>query len=130
MNNKKISFQVDRPVFVRIPFTSSGRHYEVEEEYKWKEVAGISQEKAQQLYNVGYLIHRDDIEVKAEVGDGLTGMAIEELHSLVATINSKVKSKTKSENEFNKYKVKKSTLASKQIGILRSWRRNHGHLEN
>lgn len=130
MAREKIPFQIDRPTFVRMPFTAAGAHYKQEDEFKWKTVGGVAQAKAQQLYDCGYLIHNNEKEIQTQVGDGLEGQSIEELHSLLESINVKVKNNTHSEKAYLARKCKRSTVVGKQIGLIRSWRRNHGELES
>lgn len=127
-----IPFQVDRPVFVKIPFTASGRSLKVGDQFKWLET-GFPRDRAMTLYNQGFLYHSDEkvAEKRDEtLGDGLEALSETELASLVKKLNETVKAKTKSETEFNKKKVKTSKIKWKQIGLIRSWRSQWGHLED
>lgn len=124
-----IPFQYDRPVFVKIPFDSKGRTWELQSHFPWKELS-VDQDKAQLLYNRGFLYHNSDLEVKAKVGDGLDELDVESLGKLVDSINKKVKAKTNSQSDYDRKKCKKSRIADKQRGLIRSWRRTNGHLEN
>lgn len=121
-------FQFDRPVFVRIPFKSSGRVLEKGSEFKWKE-RGVDERKVLILYRQGYLHHNSERETEIKVGDGLEAMNMDELHALVNEINEKVKKKTKNEAEFLKKKCKMSRILDKQRGLIRSWRYLYGQYE-
>ena len=122
-------FQFDRPTFVKVPFTACGRQWEKNAEFKWKEMS-VDTQKAMTLYAIGYIHHNDELEVSAKVGDGLEALDTESLSSLVDEINKKVRLHSKNELEFNRRKCKKSKIADKQRGLIRSWRRGYGHLEN
>jgi hypothetical protein len=124
-----IPFQFDRPVFIKQEFSGGGRDWKRSEHYPWKELS-LSSDVVQTLYNNNFLHHNSDLEVKAKVGDGLEVLDIQSLAILVDTINAKVKLKTTSQTEFNRKKCKKSKILEKQRGLLRSWRRNYGELEN
>ena len=124
-----IPFQFDRPVFVKQEFNGGGRDWKRLEHLPWKELS-LSSNVVQTLYNNNFLYHNSDLEVKAKVGDGLEALDIESLANLVDTINDKVKAKTTSQIDFNRKKCKKSKILEKQRGLLRSWRRNYGELEN
>lgn len=128
MARRPIPFQFDRPVFVRIPFDGHKRTFKVGDEFKWKEL-GVNELRVEILYNKGWLHHNSDMEVKTKVGDGLEELTVEGLHDVVNSINDKVKAKTNSKLEFDNKKCKKSKIADKQRGLIRSWRRKYGHLE-
>ena len=128
IRQENMPFQIDRPVFVKRPFQSLGRQLKKGEEFKWKEI-GVSEDKALILYTQGFIHHNSEFEVKLKVGDGLEQLDVAGLHGLVDSINDKVKSKTPSEAEFQKKKCKKSKIVDKQRGLIRSWRRNYGHME-
>jgi len=128
MARRPMPFQFDRPVFVRIPFDGHKRTFKVGDEFKWKEL-GVNELRVEILYNKGWLHHNSDMEVKTKVGDGLEELTVEGLHDIVKSINDKVKAKTNSKLEFDSKKCKKSKIADKQRGLIRSWRRKYGHLE-
>jgi hypothetical protein len=121
-------FQYDRPVFVRIPFRAQGRDWKKGQELKWKELS-LDSDKILILYTQGYLIHSTDLESTLNVGDGLEVMNLASLHSVVKSINDKVRKKIDSDLEFNRKKCKTSQLLDKQRGLIRSWRRTFGKLE-
>ena len=128
IRQENMPFQIDRPVFVKYPFQSLGRQLKKGEEFKWKEI-GVSEDKALILYTQGFIHHNSEFEVELKVGDGLEQLDVAGLHGLVDSINDKVNSKTKSDAEFQKKKCKKSKIVDKQRGLIRSWRRNYGHME-
>mgnify|MGYP001192721097 CR=1 FL=1 len=128
-HQQKLPLQFDRPVFVRVEFTSAGRVWRPKDEYKWKEI-GVEERAVLDLYSLGFLHHSSDLEVKAKVGDGLEALDVTGLHDLVDSINKKVEAKTNSKASFDKMKCKKSKVLDKQRGLIRSWRRNYGHMEN
>ena len=128
IRQENMPFQLDRPVFVKYPFQSWGRVLQKGDEFKWKEL-GLTEEKVLILYKQGFIHHNSDFEIKRKVGDGLEDLDTEGLHGLVDTINAKVKTKTKSTTEFDRKKCKKSKVPDKQRGLIRSWRRNYGHME-
>lgn len=123
-----VPLQFDRPLFVRIPFNSGGRQLEVGQEFKWKELS-LDEYKVMVLYKQRMIHHNGEMEKTAKVGDGLEELDIEGLHTLVASINEKVKLKTKTKVEFDKKRCKSSKIPDKQRGMIRQWRRNYGHLE-
>jgi len=128
IRQEKMPFQLDRPVFVTRPFQSWGRQLKKGDEFKWKEI-GVAEEKTLILYREGFIYHNSEFEIERKVGDGLEELDVDGLHGLVDSINDKVNSKTKSEAEFQKKKCKKSKIVDKQRGLIRSWRRNYGHME-
>ena len=128
-HKQKMPFQIDRPVFVRIEFTSAGKVWLPHEEYKWKELF-INQDAVLDLYALGYIHHNSNLEIKANAGDGLEALNISSLHDLVNSINNKVQEQTTSKADFDRKKCKKSKILDKQRGLIRSWRRNYGHMEN
>lgn len=130
----QFDLQMDLPVFVRsgIPglgyLKFSGRKYKAGDHLPWKEV-GIPYETVKQFMDLHYLHHNDELTVEKNVGDGLDVMTVDELHTLVNSINAKVKANTTNIRDFNKYKCKKSNIREKQMGLLRSWRRHYGKFE-
>lgn len=136
MNTRQqFDFQSDLPVFVRaIPagmeyLKFSGRKYTRGQHLPWKEL-GMKYETVKLLMDQHILHHNESRTVEQKVGDGLDMMTYEEIEALVEKINEKVKANTQSQNDYNKYKVKRSRIRDKQIGLLRSWRRNYGKFES
>ena len=124
-----MSLQYDRPVFVKVPFTGGNREWKRQEHFPWKELS-VDKNAVEALYNNDYLYHNGELEDKAKVGDGLEALDVEALTSVVDSINEKVKAKTTSQAEFDRKKCKKSKIVEKQRGLIRSWRRTYGQLEN
>lgn len=124
-----MSLQYDRPVFVKVPFTGGNREWKRQEHFPWKELS-VDKTAVEALYNNDYLYHNGELEDKAKVGDGLEALDVEALQSVVNSINEKVKAKTTSQAEFDRKKCKKSKIVEKQRGLIRSWRRTYGQLEN
>jgi len=120
--------QYDRPLFVTLTMKAQGRTYNAGDELKWKEI-GLDKELVKILYREGRLRHDATLETKAKVGDGLEQLDSEGLTLLVNSINENVKSKTKSKTDYDKSKCKLSKIPDKQRGLIRSWRRNYGHME-
>ncbi len=128
MAHTVIPFQIDRPVFVKVPFTAfGGTRLERDTEFKWHHHFTV--EKVMVMYNQGKLYHDSEKEATLQVGDGLEAQTIEGLNELVDIINVKVKEKTKSAKEYGHKKCPKSKLKGKQIGMIRRWRNLYGELE-
>lgn len=133
-NTRQFDFQVDQPVFVRATppgmdyLKFSGKKYKRGDHVKWKEF-GLDYDTIKRFMDLRYLHHNTELEIKMEVGDGLERLDIEQLHTLVDSINEKVQRKTTTKAEFDKHKCRKSKLRDKQIGLIRSFRRNHGEFE-
>lgn len=121
--------QYDRPLFVKVPFTGKKRQWDRQEHFPWKELS-VDKTAVEALYNNNYLYHNGDLESKAKVGDGLEALDADALLAVVATINEKVKAKTSSKAEYDRKRCKQSKIDDKQRGLIRSWRRTHGQLEN
>lgn len=117
-------FQFDRPVFVRIPFDARGKTWKREEHLPWKEM-NFPTDTIQILYNNGYLIHNDEIETRLQVGDGLEALDMVGLKQIVDDYNERIKEVVKTDLDFKRRKCPSSTLADRQRGLLRSWRRNN-----
>ena len=71
------------------------------------------------LYASGYLHHNKELEVQAKVGDRLSEMNGNQLKTLVNLINTEVKKRTSSTNEFENKRCKQSTIDDKQRGLIR-----------
>jgi hypothetical protein len=123
-------FQFNEPVFVKIKFDASGKHWKKGMHWPWMEM-GVEPRRAEILYNNGYVRHDDELVKKhVSVGDGLDELGIEELHSLVKKINECVATNTKNKTEAKKKKCGKSTILEKQRGYIRRWRNLYGEMEN
>lgn len=126
---RHIPLQFDKPLFVKVPLRAARRDYSKGDELKWKEL-NLDESRIQVLYTQGFLYHNDDLEIERKVGDGLEALTIEELSSLVDRINKGLEAKSQSKSYYESKKCKKSKIKSKQIGLIRSWRRNYGDLED
>jgi hypothetical protein len=113
-----LSWQIDWPVFVKVPFFSDGKTWGRQDHFNWLE-RGLDPYKVSILYSTGYIYHNSDLEVKNKVGDRLVEMNREQLLSLVGLLNSEVKKKTTSKNEFEAKKCKSSAIPDKQRGLIR-----------
>ena len=124
--------QDSMPVFVKSPagITWHGKFYARTKEFPWKTL-GITFEQARTLFHSDQIYHSDILTVEHKVGDGLDGLTIEQLHSLVEGFNKRVKLNAKENKiKYEREKCKMSRLVDKQRGLIRSWRNNFGHLEN
>lgn len=118
-----IPLQFELPLFVRKPFRARGRDWKKNQEFKWKEMS-VDRNKVIILYREGFLIHSSELENKMQVGDGLEALDIVGLHSIVDSYNQRLSKLNLNKTTFEQRKAKKSTLADKQRGLIRSWRRN------
>ena len=125
----RIPFQLDRPVFANRDLLISSQRYKRNDHIPWKE-AGLDWELICKLYDSLAVKHDEKLEDKAKVGDGLELLSIQALNELVDKINTKVKENTESKRKFDAMKCKKSKIADKQRGLIRSWRRQYGEMEN
>lgn len=126
-----IGFQADKPVFVRIPLQARGKTLEVGQEFKWNEL-GTEINTVKILFQQGFLHHNEELETALQekvAGDGLNEYGVPELQKLVEEINRKVREKTRTDLDYSRKKCKVSNIKDKQIGLIRSWRRNFGELE-
>tara|TARA_B110000495_G_scaffold19359_1_gene13664 strand:+ start:8105 stop:8500 length:396 start_codon:yes stop_codon:yes gene_type:complete len=126
---ENVPFQYDRPVFVRVPFNGAGRNWPAGSEFPWKEL-GVTDTTVHTLYVNRTLFHDSTKEVTMRVGDGLENLDLAGLSSLVDNINNKVKEASNTTREYDKKRCKKSKILDKQRGMIRSWRRTFGSLEN
>lgn len=123
MTRHDMPFQFDRPVFVAKNFRGRSIDWKKQQEFKWKEI-GIDEDTVMLLYLQGFIRHDGELEGTLQVGDGLEVLDIPGLHSLVDDYNKRIKAVTRHNTEFEQRKMKKSTIADKQRGLIRSWRRN------
>ena len=130
MSRHYVPLQFDRPLFVKLPFTSHAKKYDRGDEYPW-DILGVDKDKVLTLYNKGYIHHNEAFEKdrKGTIGDGLNEATIDQLHILVDQINEKVEEKATSTTEYKKKKCRKSTLKDKQVGHIRRWRNLYGSME-
>jgi hypothetical protein len=132
----QFDLQTDLPVFVRaVPpgmkyLKFSGRTYQVGDHIPWQEF-GMEYDTVKMLMAQRLLHHSEERSVEKDVGDGLDKLNIEELETLVKAINEKVANIFKNNKQaFQRYRCRQSRIRDKQIGLIRSWRRNHGKFES
>lgn len=113
-----LSWQIDWPVFVKVPFFSDGKTWNRQEHFNWLE-RGLDPEKISILYKTGYIYHNSDLEVKNKVGDRLVEMSKDQLLTVVNLLNAEVRKKTTSKAEFEAKKCKQSAIPDKQRGLIR-----------
>jgi hypothetical protein len=126
-------FQPNRPLFIKVDgFQAAGKVWKRGEEFKW-DLMEIPVDKIQSLYNQDFLHHNEELEEvvarSVKVGDGLEELSLVQLHTVVANINTKVKEKSTDNAKFLSRRCKISQHKEKQIGLIRGWRINYGHLE-
>lgn len=123
-----LGFQLDWPVFCKVPFFADGKDWSRGELFNWRE-RNIPEDRVAVLYNVQNIYHNKDLEKESKAGDRLVEMSIDQLDTLVNLLNTEVKSRTSSTAEFNSKKCKKSKLEDKQRGLVRSFLRNNRWVE-
>lgn len=116
-------FQYDRPVFVKVPFEAHNRKWLQGDHFPWKEMS-IDGDTVKILFDNSFLYHSDELSATMKVGDGLEELDIEGLHQIVEDTNKRVKAIASNERQFINNKMKQSTKADRQRGLIRSWRRN------
>ena len=123
-------FQHNRPIFVKAPsLVMGGKTYQKGDVVPWLE-RNLPLDKITILFRQGSLHHNEEKEaLMPKVGYGLEQMTVPQLHALVDSINKKVKEKTKDLKEYHSKECKKSTIHSKQCGLIRRWRIGYGELE-
>ena len=118
MHPSYLGWQVDWPLFVKMPLSADNKEWKRDEHFNWLE-RGIEADKVARLYTSGYLHHNRDLEVQTKVGDRLSEMNGNQLKTLVTLINAEVKKRTSSTAEFENKRCKQSTLDDKQRGLIR-----------
>lgn len=124
MHPTYLGWQVDWPVFVKLPLLADSKNWNRGDHFNWLE-RGMQQDKIATLYASGYLYHNTELEVQNKVGDRLSEMAGKQLETLVNLLNAEVKSRTSSTTEFEAKKCKKSKLDDKQRGLIRRFLNNN-----
>jgi hypothetical protein len=118
MHPTYLGWQVDWPVFVKLPLLADNKNWKRGDHFNWLE-RGLAQDKIATLYASGYLYHNTELEVQSKVGDRLSELAGKELETLVNLLNAEVKARTSSTAEFETKKCKKSKIDDKQRGLVR-----------
>jgi hypothetical protein len=100
-------------LFIKVDgFQAAGKVWKRGEEFKW-DLMEIPVDKIQSLYNQDFLHHNEELEEvvarSVKVGDG--------------------KEKSSDNAKFLSRRCKISQHKEKQIGLIRGWRINYGHLE-
>ena len=120
-----LGWQIDWPVFVKIPFSG----YEQGEHFDWL-AKNVDPARVAQLYATGHIYHNKDFEKQTKVGDRLEEMDTTQLESLVRFLNLEVKARTNSTSEYTAKKCKQSKIEAKQRALLRSFLRNNRWIED
>ena len=120
MHPTYLGWQVDWPLFVKIPFSSGGRNWTKGEEFKWAELS-VEQDRVAKLYSISYVHHNPALEAQNKVGDRLHEMNSSQLHSLVIQLNAELKSRTVSQKDYDKNRCRQSKIDNKQRGLIRRW---------
>jgi len=123
MHPTYLGWQVDWPVFIKLPVSANGKNWKRGEHFNWLE-QGIDQDKVATLYATGYIHHNKELEVQSKVGDRLSELSGKQLDTLVNLLNAVVKDRTSSTNEYNIKKCKKSKIDDKQRGLIRRFLNN------
>ena len=124
MHPSYLGWQVDWPVFIKIPFDANNKKWKSGEHFNWLE-QGLAQDKVAILYATGCIFHNSNLEVQAKVGDRLSELAGKQLETLVNLLNVEVKNRTSSASEFETKKCKKSKIDDKQRGLIRRFLNNN-----
>jgi hypothetical protein len=124
MHPTYLGWQVDWPVFIKIPVSANGKNWKRGDHFNWLE-RSMDEDKVASLYVSGYLHHNKELEVQTKVGDRLSELAGKQLESLVNSLNIEVKKRTSSNSEFDAKKCKKSKVDDKQRGLVRRFLNNN-----
>ena len=124
MHPTYLGWQVDWPVFIKIPVSANGKNWKRGDHFNWLE-RSMDEDKVASLYVSGYLHHNKELEVQTKVGDRLSELAGKQLESLVNSLNIEVKKRTSSKSEFDAKKCKKSKVDDKQRGLVRHFLNNN-----
>lgn len=126
---RQIPFQIDRPIYAKVDgLRLAGREYSRGDHIPWKEKS-MDQNRIMRLFNQKLVYHNDQMDVEKFIGDGLDACDKDELQVIVDNINAKVKKNVPGSVEYSKKKCRKAGTKDRQMGLIRSWRRNYGHLE-
>lgn len=115
--------QYAQPLFVndrRSPIIWKGKEFKYNEYFPWQELS-VPKEAVTALYNQYKLYHNPALETQQKVGDRLSEFEGEKLKTLVRLVNSMVKQRCTTDKEFQQKRIKGSTVADKQRGLIRSW---------
>jgi len=124
-----LGWQVDWPVFVKIPFTGHGKDWKKGEHFNWKG-RSISEEAVAKLYSNNNIHHNKALEKQSKVGDRLEEFEGKQLSTLVGLLNAEVKARTNSTTEYNNKKCSISKIDAKQRGLIRTFLRGNLWIED
>jgi hypothetical protein len=113
-----LGWQLDWPLFVKVPFSSGGRNWIRGEEFKWPEL-GVEESTVSKLYSISHVHHNPELEVQNKSGDRLHEMGEKQLNTLVTLLNAELKSRTVSAKDFTEKRCRQSRLPLKQRGLIR-----------
>lgn len=133
----KFGWQIDRPVFIKLPFQAYGKSWVVGEEFNWNSQICRAEDWPKMLNTVHTLfvtgkIHHDSVrEVQQKVGDRISELSPDGILSLVRQLNSILKQRCTTDKEFQDKRIKQSKILDKQRGIFRAWlNRNHWAMDD
>ena len=131
-----LGFQENKPVFIKLPFSSFGKQWKAGEEFNWQFYPCRAEDydrlrvTIKQLYELGKIHHDSSREVEQKVGDRLGELSNEKIHTLILRVNTLVKERTTTDKEYRDKRLKQSKIIDKQRGIIRAWlNRNNWALE-
>jgi len=130
MDNEN-GFQVDWPVFVKVPFQAFGKHWKPGEYYNWQNQQFSREDyrkvknNVHRMYNQGWLHHDSSKEVKYQVGDRLHELNGSQMYRLVSQLNSILKKKTTTKKEYDDTRCPLSKIEHKQRAQLRRFLKNN-----
>lgn len=120
-------WQVERPVFVKTPFTAFGRKWQPGKQFNWQEQPCRSEDyvkvmhSVHSLYKTGKIHHDSAREDTSGVGDRLHEFRARDLEKLVNLVNALVKKRSNTAKEARDKSMKYSKVVDKQRGLIRSW---------
>jgi hypothetical protein len=124
-----LGWQIDWPVFIKMPFVADGKEWKKGEHFNWLN-RDLKPNSVAQLYNSGYLYHNKELEKETKVGDRLGEMSMGQLDTLVTLLNAEVKSRTNSTAEYTSKKIKQSKIEEKQRAFVRNFLRHNRWIED
>lgn len=119
---------INKPLFVKKPFTARGKEYKVGQEFNWP---GLTDETTvKQLMIARYLAHDERLEAENHVGDRLAELGQKALFDLKDEINKVVKSRTTNTQEFQRICCKASKIEDKQRAHIRRFLYNNDWIKS